>query len=178
MGGQRAAELPNMAATPKEDGRAGPQPRQSDGADGARSEHGALARRKYKKLASEATEGGQANAGTAGVEDGHGASANRKVTGTEEEGDKTPQRALPAQNIDRGETEASPPPKRSRTLNASGLRGGGGHPAEHAHSVQRGHGVRPPNTSAQDPPCDRAQDEEGGPQPQQRVQPSRKKEGG
>ena len=43
-----------------------------------------LARREYDRLASEATEGGQANAGAAGEEDGHGATANREGTGTEE----------------------------------------------------------------------------------------------
>ena len=88
--------------TAEEDGGEEPRPVQSDGADGARSEHGALVRRKYDILASEATEGGHASAGAAVGEDGHGASDNREGPGTAEEGDETPQRALPVQEPDEG----------------------------------------------------------------------------
>ena len=98
------AEPPATTETVEEDGSEGPRPAQSDSADGARSKNGALARREYDRLASEATEGGQANVGAAGGEDGHGASENREGTGTEEEGDKTPQRALPAQEPNGGNT--------------------------------------------------------------------------
>ena len=65
-----------MTKTVENDGSAGPRPRQSDGADGARSEHGALARREYDFLASEATEGGTDNVGATGSEDDHGALEN------------------------------------------------------------------------------------------------------
>ena len=75
-GGQQMAEPPVTMETAEGDGSAGPRQEQSDGVDSARSEHGALARRKYDILASEAKEGGQANAGAAGREEGHGASEN------------------------------------------------------------------------------------------------------
>ena len=104
MGGQRTAEPPNTTETAEEDGSAGTWPRQSDGANGARSEHGALARCEYNLLASEATEGGPDNSGAAGGEDGHGDLANRGGTETEEEEDETPQRALPSRENDGGET--------------------------------------------------------------------------
>ena len=90
MGGQRTEEPPATTEVSEEDGSAGPRPRQSDGADGARSNHGALVCRKYNILASEATEGGSANAGAAGSENVHGALANREGAETEEEGNETP----------------------------------------------------------------------------------------
>ena len=62
--------------TAEEVGSEAPRLAQSDSADGARSEHGALGRREYYRLASEATEGGQAKAGTTAREDGHGALSN------------------------------------------------------------------------------------------------------
>ena len=70
---------------------------QSDVVDGARSKHGALVCCEYNLLASEATEGGPANAGAISSQDGHGASENREGTKTEEDKDKNPQRTLPAQ---------------------------------------------------------------------------------
>ena len=103
--------------TAEDNGSAGPRKEQSDGVDGTRSDHGAVTRRDYSRLALEATEGGQANAGASGGEDGHGALANQEGTGTEEEGDKTPQRALSAQESNGGDTEARAPLKRSRALN-------------------------------------------------------------
>ena len=87
MGGQRTEEPPGTTKTAVDDGSAGPCPQQYDGADGARSENGALARHEYNLLALEATEGGPSNAGAAGSEDGHGDLANREGTETEEEGD-------------------------------------------------------------------------------------------
>ena len=84
--------------------------RQFDGPDGTRSKHAALAHPKYNILASEATEGGQANTGAAGGKDGYGALANREGMEMEEEGEETLQRALPARKTDRGETEARGPP--------------------------------------------------------------------
>ena len=56
MGGQWMAEPPNMTEAAEEDGSAGPRPRQSDGADSARSKHVMLDCREYDLLASEATE--------------------------------------------------------------------------------------------------------------------------
>ena len=49
----------------------GPRPRKSDGVDGARSGHVALARCEYDLLALVATKGGPANVGAASSEDGH-----------------------------------------------------------------------------------------------------------
>ena len=82
--------------TAEEDGGEGPWPEQSNGSNGARSKHSALVHREYDRLASEATEGGQATTRSAGREDDHGASENREGIRTEEEGDKTPQCTLPA----------------------------------------------------------------------------------
>ena len=90
MGGQWTEEPPGMTETAEDNGSTGARQRKYDGADGARSEHGALARRAYDLLASEAMEGCPDNAGAAGSEDGHGALVNQEGTGTEEEGDKTP----------------------------------------------------------------------------------------
>ena len=86
MGGQRTKEPPGTTETAMDDGSSGARLRQSNGADGARSKHGALACREYDLLASEAAEGGPANAGAAGSEDSCGATANREGTETEEEG--------------------------------------------------------------------------------------------
>ena len=68
-------------------------------------------------------EGGHANARAAGGEDSHGVLANLERIGTEKKGDKTPQRTLPAQEPDRGQTEARPPLKQLRTLNVWGRLG-------------------------------------------------------
>ena len=46
-GKQRTAEPPTTMETAEKDSSAGPPPAQSDGADGTRSEHGALTRREY-----------------------------------------------------------------------------------------------------------------------------------
>ena len=127
MGGQWTAEPPGKETkTAADGGSGGDLPRQSDGADGARSEHGSLARCEYDLLTSEATKGGPANAGGAVSEDGHGALVNREGTKTEEEGDETLQRALTARETNGGDTEARGPPKRLRALNACGLQGGEG----------------------------------------------------
>ena len=62
----QTAEPTVTMETTEEDGGKGPRPAQSDGANSPRSEHGALARRKYDRPALEATEGGQATVGAAG----------------------------------------------------------------------------------------------------------------
>ena len=97
MGGQQMEEPPGTTEAAEDDGSAGPWPRQSNSADSARSEHSTLALRKYDLLASKTTEGGPANAGGAGSEDGHGALANREGSKTGEDGDKTPHHVLPPQ---------------------------------------------------------------------------------
>ena len=88
--------------TAEDGGGKGSRTEHSDGADGARSEHSALARCKYNILALEATGGGHARAGAAVGEDSHDASEEREGPRTVEEGDKTPQRALPAQETGGG----------------------------------------------------------------------------
>ena len=80
-GGQRMAEPTVTMETAEGDGSAEPQQEQSGGVDGTRSEH------------------------SASEDDGHGASANRKGTGKEEERDKTPQRTLPVREHYRSHTE-------------------------------------------------------------------------
>ena len=72
--------MPDTTETVEEDGSTGLQPRQFEGANGARSEHGTLARHKYDLLPSEETEGGPSNAGADGGKEGHGAVANREGT--------------------------------------------------------------------------------------------------
>ena len=74
---QRTEETPGTMNMAEDESSAGAQPRKSEGADGVRSKHGTLARRKYNLLASKATEGGPANAGAAGSEHRHGDLANR-----------------------------------------------------------------------------------------------------
>ena len=133
MGMQRMKDLTGKTEMVEDDGRAGTWPRQSHGADGARSKHGALARREYDLLASEATEGGPANVGAASSKGGHGALANQEGTETEEEGDETLQRALQAQENNVEENEARGPPEQSRALNTcdrQGGEGGGGPPTQ------------------------------------------------
>ena len=157
-GKKRAAEPPATMETAEEDGSEGPRPAQSDGADGARSEHCALARCEYDIMALEATEGGQARAGAASREDGHGVSENREGTGTDEEGDETPQRALPARKTDRGHTKVRSPPERLCALNTCGRQGGeggGGPPTQKRASTacSGGTGGGGANTAAQDPPA-------------------------
>ena len=73
MGRQRTEYPPGTMYMAEDNDSLGPWPRKSDGADGARSKHGALACRKYDLLASEATERLLANAGAVGSENGHGA---------------------------------------------------------------------------------------------------------
>ena len=84
MGGQRTEEPPGKTETAADNSSVGPLPRKSDG---ARSEHSALARRKYDLLASDATEGGQENVGAASCKAGHGATESQEGTEAEEEGD-------------------------------------------------------------------------------------------
>ena len=93
------------------DGSKGTRPEHFDSADGARTENGMNLRRKYDNVASEATERGQARAGGADGEDGNGASETSEGPRRAEKGDETPQCALPAQESDEGETEASLPPR-------------------------------------------------------------------
>ena len=108
------------------DGGEGPRPEHFDGADGARTENDKHLHRKYDNVASEATERGQDSAGGDAGEDVHGSTKTSAGQTRAEEGGENPQRALTAQEPNGGETEKSPPPKQSRALNTSGLRGGEG----------------------------------------------------
>ena len=110
-GGQQTAEPTGTMETAEDDGSAGPRKEQSDGVNGARSKNSALARREYNILALKATEGGQAIAGTAGGDDGHGALAYQEITGTEEEGDKTPAARAPHAENRRRKHRGEPPPR-------------------------------------------------------------------
>ena len=118
MGGQRTEEPPDTTETAEDNGSAGSRLQQSDGADRTRSKHGALARREYDLLASEATEGGPDNTVANGSKEGHEAWANREGTEMEEEGEETPQRALPARDTNGGETKERGPPEQLCALNA------------------------------------------------------------
>ena len=87
-------------------------------------------------MASEATEGVPANTGAAGSEDGHGDLANQEGTKSEEEGDETLQRALPARENNGGETRRGDPLNGCLTCGAAkgGKEGGDSPPS----------GARPP----------------------------------
>ena len=78
---QRTAEPPgtqrDMVA---DDSSAGTLSRQSDGANGARSKNCMHPLHEYNLLVSEATEGGQANAGDTVSEAGHGATDDQEGT--------------------------------------------------------------------------------------------------
>ena len=63
---------------------AGTLPHQSDGANNTRSKNGMHLHRKYDLLASEAPEGGRANAGTSARGDDHGATRETKKGGRAE----------------------------------------------------------------------------------------------
>ena len=84
-------------------------PEHFDSADGARTENGMHPRREYKIVASEVTVRGQASKGAADREVGHGAMKTRAGQRKAEEGEENPQRTLPAQQHDGGETEARAP---------------------------------------------------------------------
>ena len=127
-------------------------------------------RRKYDLLASEVTEGGQANAGDAGSEAGHGATGDQEGTETKEEGDETLQRALPAYGHNRREDKARGPPKSLRVINTCGRQGGEGgggtpHSAACAHDAQQGQGGDPRTQQRETPLCSQDQAEEGTPIP-------------
>ena len=145
MGRLQTAEPPGTEKeTAAEDGSTGPLTQQSDGANGTRSEHDALARCEYNLLVPGATEGGPANAGGAGSEAGHGEMGDQEGTEAEEEGGETLQRALPTRGHNGGDDEARGPPKRLCALNACGHQGeeeGGDPPPSSAHQ-RRAAGAR------------------------------------
>ena len=116
-------EVMEMAAG---DGGAGHPLEHFDRADGARSKHGALARREYDNMALEASERGPASAGPSVGEEGHRATNHSAGQIWKEEGDENPKCASSAQETDGREMETRGPPERLRVPNASGRRGGGG----------------------------------------------------
>ena len=93
------------------DGGEDPRKEHFDSADGARTDKGMHPRHEYVNVASEATERGQASAGAAAGEDGHGATVTSTGPRRAEEGDENPRRVLPVQETYGGETEAIPPPR-------------------------------------------------------------------
>ena len=105
--------------------------------------------------------------GAAGSEAGHGATASQYGTDAEEEGDETPQRALPAQIHNGGKDEAKLPPERLRALNVCGRQGGEGGgrtPTQKREPTARsgGTGGTPEHNSTGPPLRDREQEPEGG----------------
>ena len=146
MGSPRTAEPPGAEReTAADNGRTGARPQQSYGADGARSKHGALARRRYDLLELEATEGGRANAGANGSEAGHGDTGDREGTEADDEGEghENLQRALPKRGHNRGKEEARGSPKRSCMINACGRQGGeGGDPPPSSARPRRAGGAQ------------------------------------
>ena len=111
MDGPRTADpLVPQQGMAADNGSAGPLPRQSDSAEGARSKNGMHPQRKYELLASEAPEGGRANTGDTGSEAFHGATADQDGTDPEEKGNKTLQRALRARDNNGVGDKASEPP--------------------------------------------------------------------
>ena len=110
------------------DGRKGHMSEHFNGTYGARIKNSKHPRCDYNNVASNVSERGQVSTGAAAGEDGHGATENSAGQIRAEEGGEKPQRAPsagPQRRRDEGEMENSPPPKRSRALNASGSRGGG-----------------------------------------------------
>ena len=108
------AALPRPSGTAVDNDSAGPLPRKSNGADGARSKNGMHLRRKYNLLASEEPEGGRANAGSRARGDGHGATREtveegRTETPTEA---KNGQRSLLARDMHEDGSEDQIPPDR------------------------------------------------------------------
>ena len=91
------SETPSTMEAAEDNVSKGAQPAQFDGADTARSKHGALARREYDNMALEASERGQASAGPAAGENGHGYMEHSAVRIRAEAEDKKPQRARPEQ---------------------------------------------------------------------------------
>ena len=74
----------------------------------------------YNKVALEASARDQASAGPAAGEDGHGATDHGAGRPEDEGGDENPWRTSAAQvEMDGGEMEKSPPPKRSPAPNVS-----------------------------------------------------------
>ena len=92
------------------DGGEGTPPEHFDGADGARTENGMYLRCEYNNVALEASERGQASAGTAAGEYVHGGTEKSAGRRRAEEGDEKTQRAHLAQEPNIGETEKIPPP--------------------------------------------------------------------
>ena len=83
-------------------------------------------RREYDKVASEALVGGQASAGPAPAEDGHGATRHSVRTHREQGGDKNPRRASSERDPGDRETEERAPPNGPTRLTQAVDEGGKG----------------------------------------------------
>ena len=148
-------------------GGAGHPPKHSIEAAIATTESDTHPRREYGKEASEALVRGQASAGPALAEDGHGTTRHGKRTQREEGGDENPRRASSERSTTDGETEEIPPPERSHAPNASGRKGGegrGGTPTQQRAPMARseGSGGDPQEHRRENPQRGEHQDTEGG----------------
>ena len=100
--------------------------RHTAGANGARTEHGALAHHKYGLMPLTGTEVESSDAGDQGYKDGHEATrgtANLAPRDTDK-GDKTWQHTLPERSMQGLHNEGRIPPERLCMLNACGRQGG------------------------------------------------------
>ena len=110
-------------------GGAGHPPEHYTNAAAVTTENGKHMRREYDMVALEVLLGGQASAGPAPEEDGHGATQQRRASSEQE----------PVN----GETEERAPPERSRAPNVSGQQGGeggGGSPTQQRAPMARSEG--------------------------------------
>ena len=128
--GEDTAAPPSALRRTAEGGRGGIKQvstqRNSDGTNGARPKHGALARRKYGLLVPAGTVVDPYNVGDPGSEAGHGATEDQDGRELEEEGDKTQQRALPVRgNNGIGDEARGPPPNSRARLMCASAKGGG-----------------------------------------------------
>ena len=92
--------------------REGYPPKHCNGASGATAENSKHPRREYEKVASEASARGQASAGPAAGEDGHGATTHSAGHLQEERGDENSRRASLEREPDNRETEERGTPER------------------------------------------------------------------
>ena len=143
--GTRTATPPQpQRSTETDNDSAGPQKRQSDGADGARPKNGMHLRRKYGILEPEETAGGPANVGLRVRGAGHKSirgAADQLWTETDT-GDETRQHALLLRGMQEDGTRSGAPPncraRLTRAATKGGKEGGIPHLAARAYSVQPG----------------------------------------
>ena len=123
-------------------------------------------RREYRKEASEESVVGQASAGPAPAEDGHGSTRHGEWTRREEGGDENPRRAISERaTADRETEERAPPNGRARLTRAADERGEGTGepPTQQSAPMARseGSGGDPREHQQETPPRGGHQDPEG-----------------